>query len=113
MPTTGAAPSPLLVTGARVCAGDGVWSPGWLLAAGGRIEALGPGTTPAGLAGRPGLVAVDGTGGVLLPGFIDVHVHGGDGAEAMDADADGLRRLARFHAAHGVTAVVPTTWAAP
>src|SRR5205085_5125512 len=46
-------------------------------------------------------------------GFIDVHVHGGDGADAMDADPDGLRRIARFHATHGVTAWLPTTWSAP
>ena len=57
-------------------------------------------------------MVVDGRGGVLLPGFIDVHVHGGDGADAMDADPDGLRRMARFHATHGVTALLPTTWAA-
>jgi N-acetylglucosamine-6-phosphate deacetylase len=49
----------------------------------------------------------------LLPGFIDVHVHGGDGADAMDADVDGLRRMTRFHARHGVTALLPTTWSAP
>jgi N-acetylglucosamine-6-phosphate deacetylase len=108
-------PPPLLVSGATVVAADGLWAPGWLAAAGGRIQALGPGEAPGGLRAEIGAlgVVVDGRGGVLLPGFIDVHVHGGDGADAMDADADGLRRLARFHAAHGVTALLPTTWAAP
>jgi len=108
-------PPPLLVSGATVVAADGVWSPGWLVAAGGRIQALGPGEAPGGVraeVGALGLV-VDGHRGVLLPGFVDVHVHGGAGADAMDADADGLRRMARFHAAHGVTALLPTTWAAP
>jgi N-acetylglucosamine-6-phosphate deacetylase len=108
-------PPPLLVAGATVVAADGVWSPGWLAAAGGRIQALGPGEAPGGVRTEIGAlgVVVDGRGGVLMPGFIDVHVHGGDGADAMDADADGLRRMARFHAAHGVTALLPTTWAAP
>jgi N-acetylglucosamine-6-phosphate deacetylase len=30
----------------------------------------------------------------------------------MDAEVDGLREMARFHATHGVTALVPTTWSA-
>jgi N-acetylglucosamine-6-phosphate deacetylase len=55
---------------------------------------------------------VDADGARLLPGFVDVHVHGGAGADAMDADPDALRHMARFHAAHGVTALLPTTWSA-
>src|SRR5207245_7160010 len=76
---------------------------------------LGPGEAPGGVRAEVGALGevVDGRGCILLPGFIDVPVHGGDGADTMDADADGLRRLARFHATHGVTALLPTTWSAP
>ncbi len=48
----------------------------------------------------------------ILPGFIDLHVHGGGGADAMQGEA-AIRRLARFHAAHGTTAMLPTTVCAP
>jgi N-acetylglucosamine-6-phosphate deacetylase len=48
----------------------------------------------------------------VLPGFIDLHVHGGDGADCM-AGADALRRMARFHARHGTTALLATTVTAP
>lgn len=108
-------PPPLLISGATVVGSDGVWSPGWLAAAGGRIQSMGPGEGPGGVRAEIAAlgVVVDGRGAVLLPGFVDVHVHGGDGADAMDADADGLRRIARFHAAHGVTSLLPTTWSAP
>ena len=106
-------PPPLLITGARVCAAEGAWSPGWLAASSGRIMALGPGEPPEPAGREGGAVVVEAAGGTLLPGFIDVHVHGGAGADAMDADVDGLRRMARFHAAHGVTGILPTTWAAP
>jgi len=99
---------PLLVEGARVCAAEGVWEPGWLLTDGPRIAALGPGEPPA----AGGAERIDGAGGTLLPGFIDLHVHGGAGAEAMDGEVDGLLRMARFHATHGVTAILPTTWTA-
>ncbi|GGO25247.1 N-acetylglucosamine-6-phosphate deacetylase [Deinococcus humi] len=45
---------------------------------------------------------------LILPGFIDAHVHGGGGADAMDGP-EAVRRLARFHAAHGTTTLLPTT----
>jgi N-acetylglucosamine-6-phosphate deacetylase len=45
---------------------------------------------------------------VVLPGFIDVHVHGGAGHDTMDGE-DGVLGLARFHARKGTTALCPTT----
>jgi N-acetylglucosamine-6-phosphate deacetylase len=101
----------LLITDVRVCAPEGLWEPGWLLARDGRIEALGQGDPPGGLSS--GAEGVDGAGARLLPGFVDVHVHGGAGADTMDADPDALRHMARFHATHGVTALLATTWSAP
>lgn len=48
----------------------------------------------------------------VLPGFIDVHVHGGGGADTMDGTAS-IERLARFHLAHGTTTLLPTTITRP
>jgi N-acetylglucosamine-6-phosphate deacetylase len=48
----------------------------------------------------------------VLPGFIDLHVHGGDGSDCM-AGAEAVRRMARFHARHGTTALLATTVTAP
>ncbi|WP_309570865.1 amidohydrolase family protein [Deinococcus sp.] len=45
---------------------------------------------------------------LILPGFIDAHVHGGNGSDTMDG-ATGVRELARFHARHGTTTLLPTT----
>jgi N-acetylglucosamine-6-phosphate deacetylase len=50
--------------------------------------------------------------GVIVPGFIDVHVHGGDGADFMDATDDAIARVTRFHATEGTTALAATTLAA-
>lgn len=44
----------------------------------------------------------------ILPGFVDVHVHGGGGGDTMDG-AEGVRTLARHHLAHGTTTLLPTT----
>ncbi|HZG79128.1 MAG TPA: N-acetylglucosamine-6-phosphate deacetylase, partial [Paenibacillus sp.] len=48
-------------------------------------------------------------GMTLLPGFVDVHVHGGGGFGMMDGDYDSLNGMSRFHAAHGTTSFLATT----
>ncbi len=49
---------------------------------------------------------------LITPGFIDQHVHGGGGGDAMDG-AEGVRALARHHLRHGTTALLATTLTAP
>lgn len=44
----------------------------------------------------------------IVPGFIDVHVHGGGGGDVMEGP-DGVRTMARTHLAHGTTTLCPTT----
>jgi N-acetylglucosamine-6-phosphate deacetylase len=45
----------------------------------------------------------------ILPGLIDLHVHGIAGADVMDASPESLDRMAQRFAAHGVTGFLPTT----
>src|SRR5262249_33160900 len=45
----------------------------------------------------------------VAPGFIDLHVHGGAGADFMDGTADAFRRALRCHARHGTTRLAATT----
>ncbi len=45
----------------------------------------------------------------LIPGFVDIHVHGGNMHDTMDATYDALLGLSRFKAQEGVTAFCPTT----
>lgn len=52
---------------------------------------------------------VDAAGCYVAPGFINVHVHGCNGADTMDEDADALRRIREGQAAMGVTGFLPTT----
>lgn len=56
---------------------------------------------------------IDASGMWVVPGFIDVHVHGGDGFDAMDATPEALLGMGRFFARHGVTAYYATTTSAP
>src|SRR5205823_2287551 len=48
-------------------------------------------------------------GDYLVPGFIDLHVHGGDGADFMDGTPEAFRTVCRAHARHGTTALLATT----
>jgi N-acetylglucosamine-6-phosphate deacetylase len=54
----------------------------------------------------------DGSAPILLPGFIDLHVHGGGGADTMQA-GDAIETIARTHAQHGTTSLLATTMTAP
>ncbi|MGO4543205.1 N-acetylglucosamine-6-phosphate deacetylase [Paenibacillus sp. 2TAB23] len=66
----------------------------------------------AAIAAESGLSTIDGENGYLLPGFIDVHVHGGFGADFMDADKGSFDTITRFHASQGTTGMLATTMTA-
>ena len=53
--------------------------------------------------------AIDAAGLILLPGFLDVHVHGGGGADFMDATPEALKTICRTHSRHGTTGLLATT----
>ena len=57
--------------------------------------------------------AVDFGDGILAPGFVDIHIHGGAGHDVMEPSADALPPVERLLAAHGVTSYFPTTVTAP
>jgi N-acetylglucosamine-6-phosphate deacetylase len=52
---------------------------------------------------------IDVKGGYLAPGFVDLHVHGGAGADFMDGTEEAFRTACRAHARHGTTSLLPTT----
>ncbi len=55
---------------------------------------------------------IDAAGGYLVPGFIDIHCHGGNNFEFMDASVEEFGKIADFHLSHGTTTLFPTTLAA-
>ncbi|QDH16709.1 N-acetylglucosamine-6-phosphate deacetylase [Swingsia samuiensis] len=48
----------------------------------------------------------------ILPGFIDCHVHGGNGYDTMDG-ITAIKHMSHFHMSHGTTTLLPTTITAP
>ncbi len=102
MPTENA----VLIENARIMTTSGEWERGWLHWHGSEIVGMGPGNT----LDDDEIEVIDANGLTLLPGFVDVHVHGAMGYDAMDADPVGLQTVAKFYAQHGVTAFLATTW---
>src|ERR1700744_5935301 len=78
-----------------------------LLISGGRIIAVSEGDLEA-----PGATVIDAKGQYVSPGFIDLHIHGGDGHDFMDGTEEAFHAIANLHARHGTTAMTPTTLSA-
>jgi N-acetylglucosamine-6-phosphate deacetylase len=73
--------------------------------ANGRITALGSATGSGEWSGA----TIDAAGGFVAPGFVDLHVHGGDGADFMDGTIPAFETVVRAHTRHGTTTIVPTS----
>ncbi|MGO4733327.1 N-acetylglucosamine-6-phosphate deacetylase [Paenibacillus sp. 2KB_22] len=50
---------------------------------------------------------------LIVPGFIDIHVHGGNGEDFMDASPEVLDKITSFHSTQGTTAMLATSMTAP
>ncbi|MFJ4523168.1 N-acetylglucosamine-6-phosphate deacetylase [Streptomyces sp. NPDC088810] len=88
----------LLLTGANVVLPTGTVQNGQVVVDGKRIAA----TAPA------GSQVVDVTGHWLVPGFVDIHNHGGGGA-SFSGTPDDILTAIRTHRAHGTTTLVAST----
>lgn len=61
----------------------------------------------------PDAAVVDAGGNLILPGFIEAHLHGGGGSDFMDGTKEDFETIARTHCLHGTTAMTATTLSAP
>ena len=88
----------LAFTNATLVLPDRLVPDGSLVATDGRVESFDA---------VPG--AIDLGGQYLAPGFVDLHVHGGDGADFMDGTPEAFRTVCKCHARHGTTSLTPTS----
>lgn len=94
----------LRIVHGRVVLSDQVLPEGTILIENGRIVAV-----TSGEAEWPDAETLDAAGAYVAPGFIDIHVHGGAGHDFMDGTLEAFQAIARLHAFHGTTSMLPTT----
>jgi N-acetylglucosamine-6-phosphate deacetylase len=84
-----------VVTAARVVADAAVHAPGWISVEHGLITGVG--------AGRPDGPDHDYGDATVVPGFVDVHVHGGGGGSFTSGDPASVLQAVAAHRRHGTT----------
>ena len=89
----------MVLAGATVVTAEATLEPGWIGIRGERLVAVEPGAPP-----WPADLTL--TGQVVVPGFLDAHVHGGGGASYTSGDPDAARRAAALHQGHGTTTTI-------
>jgi N-acetylglucosamine-6-phosphate deacetylase len=94
----------LVLAAADVCGPDRS-GPGWIELDGGRIVGAAAGPPPSGAHVLEGCA--------IVPGFVDMHVHGGGGHTMTTGDPDAIVEAARFHRAHGTTTTMVSLVTAP
>lgn len=92
-------PRKLLLRDARIVLADGIIEDGTILIEDEHIVAIGAQADAETL-------SLDGL--TVLPGFIDVHIHGAAGVDVMEASADGLNEVSAYLATQGVTGWLAT-----
>lgn len=96
------------IVNARVFTPKGFIPDGFVRITGGKIADVGQGLFP----GREG-GQLDARGMLLVPGLIEKHVHGGNGADFIEGTRSAFDRILQFYAGCGVTSIAGTTTAAP
>lgn len=99
-------PAEILLTGGRVVTRDEVLQDGWVHVVGPSIREVGRGDPPS------GPTAIDLQGAWLLPGFIDLHMHGGGGHD-VTTSPDDMADAVAFHRRHGTTRTLVSLVTAP
>ncbi|MDQ0991574.1 N-acetylglucosamine-6-phosphate deacetylase [Streptomyces sp. V3I7] len=91
--------APWILTGAQVVLPTGVVPGGQVIVDGSRIADSAP----------PGAATLDVSGHWLVPGFVDLHNHGGGGASFSSGTAEEVLHGIRTHRRHGTTTLVAST----
>ncbi len=92
-----------LITNGKILTSQGWIEKGWLLIENSQIVSIGQGTTDV-IADKK----IDAKGNYVLPGGIDIHVHGGGGHDFMEGTEEAFRVATQTHLRHGTTAIFPT-----
>jgi len=97
----------MILTNARLIFPDGIRDGLEVVMSDRRITEL----RQAGYVGEKDII--DLAGNYLAPGFVDLHIHGAVGRDAMEGSAEAFRAICDYHASGGTTSLLLTTATAP
>jgi len=94
---------PFILSNVTICLEDGKLIDGEILISNGKIIEI--------IEGQSGIdvVRLDGKGCTVLPGFIDIHIHGADEADYMDGKVEATETIAHYLPSEGTTSFLATT----
>ncbi|MBR4972159.1 MAG: N-acetylglucosamine-6-phosphate deacetylase [Oscillospiraceae bacterium] len=95
----------MFYTNARIFCGDFQFHTGAFEVKDGKFAAVLPEAVPED--------AIDLGGATVIPGLVEVHSHGAAGADFSDGDYEGLKSMAAYYAANGVTSFAPASMTLP
>ncbi|MFI1738026.1 N-acetylglucosamine-6-phosphate deacetylase [Streptomyces sioyaensis] len=100
-----------VLAGARIARPSGVVERGRIAVEGGRIAAVRSRDADRGQEGDVGAAGetMDLSGHLIVPGFVDMHVHGGGGGSFSSADPEECLAVIGTHRRHGTTSMVAST----
>ncbi|OYD07697.1 N-acetylglucosamine-6-phosphate deacetylase [Paludifilum halophilum] len=98
---------PVVLLGARVVSEDRTYPEGFVRIADGRIVEVGPADTCGDTEGCEVVRLSEEY--VIVPGMVDVHIHGAEDADTMDAEPEALETIAGALAREGTTSFLATT----
>jgi len=98
----------ILLVNAKVLSEQGLIEKGFIYIKDGRIEETGPVSSMRADYGDAEVIDLP-ENSTILPGFIDVHIHGAGGADTMDATTDALNTMATVLPQEGTTSFLATT----
>jgi N-acetylglucosamine-6-phosphate deacetylase len=94
-----------VIAAGTVVSGGEIHRPGWLRIEGDRVTAVGR--------GQPTEDTADLGEKLIVPGFVDIHVHGGGGGSFTAGDDGDAKRAIAFHASRGTTTMLGSLVTAP
>lgn len=95
----------MILSNVKIFKDNAEWIDGTISCENGKIHSI----TPELLTGED---VIDGQGMLVIPGFVDVHIHGLYGVDTMDDDPEALRKMAAKLPTEGTTAFLATTMTA-
>lgn len=103
----------MIIKNGNIFGEDGRFHKGYIRVEGNYIKELGREEGPEELVLEEQEMVLDAQGLYVIPGLVDIHMHGCVGYDFCDGTPEAFEEIARYEAENGVTSIVPATMTLP